>query len=66
MDYSDRKQWRAQNFRMEGSRSRRRRGEWGVGKGYTLPTGEGSGEGAVHWAPSPVTFFVFFVENAMF
>jgi len=39
--------------------------EWGVGRGYPLPTtpsplGEGSGEGADR------KFFVFFVENTIF
>ena len=42
----------------------RRQGGWGVGRGYTFPTRERSGEGAV---PPPQKFFlVFFVENSIY
>jgi len=51
----------------EGSKCRRRRGVWGVGRNIPLLTGEGSEEGAVPPQPLPRKFFVFFVvENTIF
>jgi len=45
----------------EGSRCRRRRDGWGVGRGYAPSQwGKGLGEGL---CPLPRNFSVFFVEN---
>ena len=47
----------------EGLRYRRRRWDEAWGRGYPIPTGEGSGEGTV---PPAHKIFRIFVENTIF